>query len=350
MFVPYCTRERFSRAADVTSPAWLSDEIDQAIEAGSRAVDKLVRRGDETRPAFAPWTGTIEYDWPALGNSGPWRFWLGPHSLISTSAVTAGGVDVTASAIGYPAQYGPPYDALDLDQAIGSVYATGDGVGQRSLGITGVWSATLVDERNLSSWVLDGSISSGATTADIVAPVGVGSLVRIGSERMIVTDRDWTATADTATLSASMAAQSLTVASGAAYVRGDTLSVEGERMIVRDIVSNTLTVQRAADGSTLAAHTTAAVFVLRTCTLARAQLGTTAAGHTDGDLVYVHRYPPLVEQLAVAYGLDQRAQENSGYARTVGTGDGTRNASGAGIKALEDRVLEAYGRVLSGAV
>lgn len=350
MFVPYCTRERLSRAADVTSPAWLSEEIDQAIEAGSRAVDKLVRRGDDTRPAFAPWTGTIEYDWPAIGNSGSYRFWLGPHSLISVSAATSGGTDVTASAIGYPAQYGPPYDALDLDQADSSVYATGDGVGQRSLSITGVWSAVPITEDTRSSWVLDGSIASGATEADIVAPVSVGNLIRIGSERMIVTDRDWTATADTATLSASMAAQSLTVASGAAYIRGDTLSIEGERLIVRDIVSNTLVVQRAADGSTLAAHSSAAVFVLRTCTLARAQLGTTAAGHTDGDLVYVHRYPPIVEQLAVAYALDQRAQENSGYARTIGAGDGTRNASGAGISTLEDRVLEAYGRVLSGAV
>lgn len=349
MFVPYCTRERVAAAADVKAPAWLDGEIDLAIEQGSRAVDRLVRRGDDTRPAFAPWYGTIEYDWPANSNNDTYRFWLGVHSLLTIGMVTSGGDDVTANALGYPAQYGAPYEALDLDQSDGDVFTTASGVGQRSLSIAGsTWCATPISELTMSTWTLGTSINATAETAAITADVGVGSLIRIGTERMVITDRTWAATGDSDTLTASMADQAVTVADGTEYVRGDVLLIGAERLRVRDIAGNTLVVQRAMDGSTLAAHTSAAIYALRSCGVTRGALGTTAAAHTAGDPVYVYRFPAIVEQLAVAYALDQRAQETSAYARTVGAGDGERNASGGGIRALERRVLDAYGRVLLG--
>lgn len=349
MFVPYCTRERVAAAADIKSPAWLDGEIDAAIEAASRNVDGLVRRGDQTRPAFAPWSGTIEFDWPSLANNGTYRFWLGPHSLLSMSAVTSGGENVLPAALGYPPQYGPPYEALDLDQSTADVFTTATGIGQRSLSITGVWSATPINETGSAAWVLTGSMDASVGSVGILAQLGVGSLIRVGSERMIVTDRSWTATADTCTITASMADMSLAVANGAAYVRGDTLLAGAERLRVRDIAGNTLTVQRAADGSALAAHSGATIYALRTVGLTRGALGTTAASHAQGDPVFVYRYPSAVEQLAVAYALDQRAQETSAYARTVGSGDGESNASGAGLRRLEERVLGLYGRTLYGA-
>ncbi|MET0916716.1 MAG: hypothetical protein ABWY81_11020 [Jiangellaceae bacterium] len=349
MFVPYCTRERVAAAADIAAPAWMDGEIDLAIEQGSRAVDKLCRRGDDTRPAFAPWTGTIEQDWPAEDNTSTYRYWLGPHSILTIDSVITGGEDATSAALGYPAQYGAPYDALDLDQAGSDVFTTADGIGQRSLAITGTWCATPIDERSAVAWTLSGSINSSAPTADLLAPLGVGSLIRIGSERIVVTDRTWTATADTATLAANMNDMTLAVASGAAYLRGDVLLVGAERVKVRDIAGNTLVVQRAADGSALAAHTTTGVYVQRTCGVARGALGTTAAAHTAGDPIYVYRFPAVVEKLAVAYALDQLAQETANYARTVGSGDGERNATLTGLKAAEERVLSAYGRALYGA-
>lgn len=343
MFVPYATRERLAAAADVTWAAWLDGELDLAIEQGSRAVDKLCRRGDETRPAFAPWTGTIEFDWPTDANRSSYRYWLGPHSLLTTETVTSGGDDVTTAALGYPAQYGPPYEALDLDQADSFTYTTATGIGQRSLAVAGTWCATPINELTMATWTLTGSISSGDVSADLLAVLGVGSQIRIGTERMIVTDRAWAATGDSDTLTASMNDTSVTVADGAAYVRGDTLILDSERVRVRDVVGNTLVVQRAVDGSALAAHTAAPIYALRTCGIARGALGTTAAGHTAGDPVYVYRYPAIVEQLAVAYALDQRAQETANYARAKTVGDGSP------LKVLEDRVLGAYGRVLTGA-
>ncbi len=348
MFVPYATRERVAAASDVKSVAWLDGEIDLAIEQGSRAVDKLCRRGDDTRPAFAPWYGAIEYDWPTLNDRGTYRRWLGPHALLTIGTVTTGGDDATTAAIGYPPEFGAPYDALDLDQADGSTFTTSDGIGQRSLSITGTWCATPVSELTMSGWTLTGSINASVTTAGILAPIGVGSLIRIGSERMVVTDRTWLDTGDTSTLTASMSDMSMAVTDGTDYVRGDVLIVGAERVKVRDIVGNSLIVQRAVDGSALAAHTTAPVYALRTCSVARGALGTTAASHTAGDSVYVYRFPPVVEQLAVAYALDQRAQETSGYGRKQTGPNSDASTSGAGISILEQRVLASYGRTLFG--
>jgi len=346
VFVPYCTRERVARAADITAPAWLDDEIDAAIEQASRSVDRLCRRGDDTRPAFAPWTGTIEYDWPAVSNDSTYRFWLGAHSLLSVAAVTSGGDNITADCFGAPPEYGPPYDALDVDQSTSAVFTLADGIGQRSLVINGVWCATPLDDR--AGWTLGADLDDSASSATILGGLwlGVGSLLRIGTERMIVTDRSWLVTADTATLTASMADQSLAVASGTAYGRGDMLIIGAERLVVRDIAGNTLTVQRATDGSTLAAHSGAPVYVRHGCTLTRAALGTTAASHSSGATVYVYRYPAIVEQLTVAYALDQRRQETAAY----GAGSAEQANSGAGVAALEERVLNAYGRILFGSV
>jgi len=346
MFVPYCTRERVARAASITAPAWLDAEIDEAIEQASRAVDRLVRRGDDARPAFAPWSGTIEFDWPSITNDSTHRFWLGPHSLLTIAAVTSGGENITADCFGAPPQYGAPYDALDVDQSTSAVFTLDGGIGQRSLSVNGVWCATPIDEQ--SGWTLNTTIAADDTTAEILGgrTLGVGSLLRIGTERLIVTDRSWVTTADTVTLTASMADQSVAVSSGTAYARGDSLLLNAERMVVRDIAGNTLTVQRATDGSALASHSSATVYALRNCTLSRAALGTTAASHSSGATVYVYRYPAIVEQLAVAYALDQRARETAGY----GSGGEHSRSQDFNQESIEDRVLRAYGRVMFGSV
>lgn len=76
----------------------------------------------------------------------------------------------------------------------------------------------------------------------------------------------------------------------------------------------------------------------------RGALGTTAAAHTSGTQLYVYKAPALIEQLNVAYALDQRAQEAGTYARTVGEGEGQRVVTGHAIKRLEDAVKQAFGR------
>lgn len=339
----YITRERYMRAADVKAVAYVTAEIDAVIESGARDVDRLVRRGDATRPGLAPWLGTRTFDWPTADQFRNYKFWLGPHKLIRADSVISGGTDITHDVQLSPVQSGPPYNAITVDRATNSVLTFESGVGQRSLVVTGLWGET-DEERTATTWTLGSSPSATTTTVTINAPIGVGSVVRAGDERMTVTERTWATSGQTGSLSANVSAQSLTVSDGSAFFPGETLLIESERVIVQDVAGNVLTVKRAVDGTTLAAHTTATIYYARSCTVERGSLGTVADSHTSGAQVYVWAPPPLAADLNLAYALDRREQERSAYARTIGTEDNARPVGRGGIKSLEERVEERYGR------
>ena len=341
----YTTRERVMRAADIKASAYLNAEVDLAIEAGARRIDDLCKRGDQTRPGFAPWTGTLSFDWPSATrlNESSFRLTFGQNALTTLSAVTSGGTAVTTSAYGTPLE-GPPYDAIALDRGANLTLDPGDAAGQRSTTLTGVWCGCVPAESTRSAWTLGATVTGSAGTLTLNAPFGVGQIVRLDSERLIVTDRAWSASGQTGTLAAQVNAQTLAVSNGAAFFAGEELILDAERMLVRDIAGNNLLVQRAVGGSTLAAHTSASIMWSRTALCERGALGTTAAAHTSGAQVYFYKPPNLIEQLNVAYALDQRQQESSAYARTVGSGDSERQASGRSIKDLEKAVIAAYGR------
>lgn len=334
----YSSRERVMRATDVKASAYLASEIDAAIESASQAVDSLCKRGDEIRPGFAPWTGTIAFDWPTLNNDNAYRFWLNNHTLLSVESATSAGVDVTADLLLWP-EYGPPYSALDLDQGEGSIFTFTSGRGQRSLSITGTWGYSDA-EKSASAWTLNGTVGAGDTTLTLNAPIGVGSIVRIGDERVQVLERFWADSGQAGSLTASMAAQTLAVSDGSAFLSGEELIIDAERVLVREVAGNNVFVQRAAGGSTLAVHTSAVIYWARSCQVQRASLGTTAAAHTDGALVYLFTPPALIEQLTVAYALEQRGQE------VAGEQDGRKFSGSTPVSDLEKRVLSAYGRQL----
>ena len=340
----YATRERVMRAADIRATAYVSSEIDSALQSASQAVDDLCKRGDAIRPGFAPWEGSITFDWPKPNNDDPYRFYLNQHTLLTADGAVSGGVDISSALLPWP-EYGPPYTALDVDQGSGQLLTFVEGVGQRSLTITGTWGYTDA-EKTLSTWTLSTSINASATAATLNAPFGVGSIVRIGDERMFVTERAWATSSQTGSLTKSAAAQTLAVADGSVFLAGEELLIDAERVLIRDIASNNLIVQRAQSGSALAEHTTATIYWSRSCTVERGVLGTTAATHNSGAQVYLFTPPALVEQLTVAYALNTREQESSAYARTIGSGDNERAASGRGISDLEKQVLATYGRQL----
>ena len=110
-------------------------------------------------------------------------------------------------------------------------------------------------------------------------------------------------------------------------------------MLVEDISGNNLTVKRAWDGSPIAAHTAGAViYAPRTLTVTRGALGTTAATHSSGATVQRWDPPGQASQLCVAEALTDLLQGRSGYARTAGSGDSEREASGRGLRDLRERV------------
>jgi hypothetical protein len=120
--------------------------------------------------------------------------------------------------------------------------------------------------------------------------------------------------------------------------------LDSERMLIVDIAGNNLTVKRAWDGTVLAAHTGSSIYAPRTLTVTRGALGTTAAIHTTAAAITCHVVPGLVRELCIAEATNLLLQGASGYARTIGAGDYTKESSGTGLANLRDQVYAAYGR------
>jgi len=346
MRAPYTTVERVMRAADIKSTAYATNEILDAILSASESVDRLVRLGDETRPGFAPWVGAITFDWPVANNSRGYRFNLNQFRLNELTSLVSGGDSMTGQTLPWPS-YGPPFSAIEIDQAGSDSLDYRSGVGQRSLVVSGTWGV-LGSTSERSTWTLGASVSASAGTLLLNAPIGVGSIVSLGSERVIVSARSWVSSGQTSSgaLAAAVNVQSVSVSDGSAFLAGEEVIVDSERMLIREIVGNTLNVQRATSGTTLAAHLAGAtVYWARSCEVERGALGTTADSHTSGSALGIYRAPDLAEQLTIAYALDRRAQESAGYARTIGQGESERQVSGRGIAELEKRIVAAYGRI-----
>lgn len=340
----YCTRESVMASPDIKANAYAADRIDAAISSGADMIDSMCRLGARSNgiPGFAPWYGTLSFDWPNDQDARAGEFYLDQHTLISLTSLTSGGTSVPIGSVFLePAAGGPPYRSIRLDRSGSSSFSSGTGVGQRSLVPTGLWGHSNVER---SSSTVSGALTSSATSMSSAANVGVGSIIRVDSERMIVTGRSWVSSAQTGTLAASNSAQTLAVSDGTAFRAGEELLIDAERLLIRDIAANNLVVQRAWGGSALAAHTTATIYYAHTLAVERGALGTTAASHSDGATVYIWQPPSLVSTLNRAYALDTFFQEGSGYARTIGAQESEREFNSRGIRQLEDRVCNAYAR------
>jgi hypothetical protein len=169
---------------------------------------------------------------------------------------------------------------------------------------------------------------------------------------MLVTNR---AMADTGQnvggsgLTAQQNSVSLTVTDGSLFAVDETLLVESERMLVVDIAGNILTVQRAWDGTILAAHAAGVdIYAPRALTVTRGALGTTAATHADETPVVRWDPPGLVRDLVIAEALNRVTNEQAGYVRTRRTSGGGASTDQAltarDLPALRQQVYNAHGR------
>jgi len=335
----YCHRDEVLAALDVAETARVSAQVDRLIAAASRSVEHLCHR------QFYPTKTTRYVEWPSDQLGTAHRVWLdGAHELISLTSVTSGGTALTSYFL-EPQGSGPPYTRLEVDLS-GSDSLTAGDTAQRSIALTGVFGACA--DTTLSGALAE-ALDASETGVDVTdsSSVGVGSLLLVDTEYMQVTRRTLLTTGQTiaADLTASKAAVTVTVASTAGITAGEVITVDAERMLVSDLTATTLIVERAWSGSQLAAHTTGAtVYAPRTLTVERGVLGTTAATHTTSTTVYRHTPPPLVQQLTVAETLVALARERSAYARTVGSGEAIRSASGRDIDDLRKQVYRAHGR------
>lgn len=341
MGIWYASREDVMRAVDSKESARNASQIDRALEAASRNIEGLCHR------TFYPQVATRYFDWPNMQRAAPWRLWLDANELISVSAVTSGGTTIaTADVLLEPNQYGPPYSRLELN--IGSDAAFGGGsTHQRDITITGLYGYRN-DEQLVGD--LDGTITSSATTLDVTAAplIGVGSLLRIGTERMTVTGKTMRSTfVTTTTALIAKASDDVIAGVSAGFAVGEVILVDGERMLIVDQSPTSLMVRRGWDGSTLATHSLGAtIYAPRTLTITRGVLGTTAAAHTSGDDVYQWEPPGPVKSLTIAEAVSTLTQEQSAYSTTVRSGESgsERTRDLRGVAALRQQVYDSYGR------
>lgn len=344
----YCTREDVQRALDVKEAARAARQVDRAIEAGAREIEGCMHR------IFYPLTATRTFDWPSPNRSRSWRLWLNQHELASITTLVAGGVTIAASDyLLYPAG-GPPYNRVEIDLDSSAAFASG-GTHQQAISIAGVYAGCRLDEADAGQ--LAEALDASETSVDVTdaAAVGVGDLLRVGSERMLVTGRTMLDSGQNlgGNLTASNANVTVPVSDGTAYHVDEVILVDSERMLIVDIAGNSLTVRRAWDGSVLAAHTAGAdIYAPRTLTVERAAAGTTAAAHAGGAAVVRHVPPGPIVALNVGLALAQLLGEQSGYARpesrsgSGSTSDSRRRTQehGVGLAALWDAAYAACGR------
>lgn len=338
----YCTMEDVTRSVDIQETARAQAIVRREIGAAANKVDSLCKR------VFYPWTGTRYVDWPSrTPGQTSYRVWLdASRQLVSLTSLKSGGETIdTADVLLEPQSVGPPYDELQLDLSSSARFSSG-ATFQRSLAMTGVFGFDLNED---PAGTLAASVSSTSATSITVSDgsaIGVGSLLRVDSERMIVTARSWLTSAQTlqTPLTASAANVAVVVTTGSAFNVGELVLLDSERMLIVDIAGNTLTVKRAQDGSVLATHTGSIVYVSRTLTVARGVLGTTAATHSSSAAIVSHVYPPLVNELATAEAIVGIINAGAGYARTIGSGENVKEARGAGLLDLRKQARSAFGR------
>lgn len=322
--VAYVSREDVMSATDVSTID--THRVDEAIEQATDAVNKLCQR------VFYPTTETRTIQVNPDNRS---LLRLGRNEATAIETIMDGDTEVTAYTLrdtDAPSN-NHPYTKIDFDAA----------PSEDELDITGTFGFT---DSTAYVTTLDGGINSSQVTMNVYsgARIGTGELYRIDDEWVRITERNFIdSTDDTdANLTADWSSQTINVTG---INVGEVILIGAEQMLVQAVTDTSIIVQRAVNGSVLAAHTApASVYVYRGCTIERAQLGSTAAAHTDNADIGRLAVPGKVKQLAKAYALDILAQEATGYARTAGTGDNERQVNTPALMRLENDVQKMYGR------
>ncbi len=356
----YASREMVKSALDSLETARNNRQIDSAIESASRGIEDLC--GNRK---FYPWTGTRHKTWPqgqaqyppfyrlSLGyRAGLYRLWLDADELITLTAISDAGNTVTlANVILEPINLGPPYTRIELDRSSTSSFAFD--LAQNNIALTGTFGYS-ADEDTAGSTAE--ALDSSETGVDITdsSLIGIGDLIRVDSERMIVLDKRSITTGQAlqTPLTASNANVAVVVTNGSLYAVEEVITLDTEKMRIVDILGNTLVVVRAVDGSVLATHSGSTIYAPRTLVVERGSVGTTAATHSTSAAIYRNRPPGLVQELCIAEAVVTLQQKSSGYATPTASSDRGNpdkayrrpTSYGSGLPDLRDRTTAAHGR------
>jgi hypothetical protein len=322
----YATREEVKTALDFKQGAAANQLIDQKLADSCDQVDKLLHR------RFYPMLDTRSWDWPTPQTPRPWRLWLDDNEMCSApTSMSSGGVAIDVSTvIPYPnwaLARQEPITHLELNVNTTSAFSAAQ-TWQNAITATSWFGYS--DVQIPAGAIPSGGITSSATQVNLGVPGyrGVGSILLVDGERMLVTERRSVDTGTTlqANMAANNAANLLQVADPTQYALYEWLTIDGERMFVYDTLGANLLVKRAMDGTPLAAHSAgASIYAQRLLTVTRGALGTIPAAHSAAAPITEHDAPGMIRQLVVADTIVNLIQTRAGYPAVRG-----RSSAGGG--------------------
>jgi hypothetical protein len=335
----YASLGEVKRAADIASSALYDARLSDVLTEATDAVRSLCNR------SFEPVIQTVVYQWPQDMTQDSRMLWLGQHQFISISEVIDGDGQILNLAnlklfvFGSEDGGQPPYNALWNENG----WTANSRFPNRSLTVTGTVGYQ-VSETVVATTVTTLS----GTTVDVSdgSQIAQGSLIRIGNERLVVRDKGWINSGNSAaiTLDAEEFSDRFTVTSGGAFHVGESITIESEEMRITKITGNQLIVQRATNGSAISAHVAVTLlYVDRRLTVERSVLGSTAVNTISGADVLVFGFPGLVRQLCRAEALNIINQDAAAYGSRSGSGQGEIPLTERALELLRKRVLSAHG-------
>ncbi len=340
----YTSREAVKAAVGISGPD-LDTLVDGYIEAGSEDVEHILLR------RFIPQTATKLFRWPPrIGDAVTLTF--PDEDLIAVTTLQAAAQDSSPTEIvadDYfvePVNAGPPYTRIEIDLSSSAAFASGD-TPQRSISVEGRWGFGEDTKAAGALAEADDGVELALNVTDS-SLIGVGDTMLIGSEAMFVSGKALLTTGTTLndTLTADQNDVTVTLADGTAVKQGEVLTFDSERMLVESISGNDLAVQRAYDGSLLAAHTTGiTVYAPRTLTMTRGENGTTAASHADTTAIVKYAPPADVVEYVRAYAIAHHQQGRSGWTGVVGGDQGSVETKMFGLWAMRQALIEKYKKV-----
>lgn len=345
MGVFYCTREQFMSAGVITPSSQANRTVDRLLESKSRQIEESLGR------SFFPYLQTRYYDFPTQFGQSTYRLYLN-GDLLEVVTLTIGGEVVASGYFLEPVNYATGYDGaqdsysrLEMDLSGSSSFSSGETT-QRSIAIAGLWGYS---NKSAPAGTLAVALSDTTGVTVILsdsAVAGVGDLIKIDSERMIITEKRLRDTG--ANLNGGLDSEDsdtlVTLDDATLVHEGEIITVDAEKMYIDSIAGNDCIVERAVQGSVLAAHSTAvSVYAPRTATVERGAAGTTAATHLVSTAITRNVPPQLITDLCIAEAASTFYQEKAGYARTVGSGDGVMQVTGRGLADVR-KAAEVYRR------
>lgn len=313
----YVTRDVVMRALDVAPSALQVQRVDDLIMAGSEFVEAECQRH------FYPIDATYTFDWPNYQYTYPWKLYLEQYELAAPPTKVVSGtylpvpVDITSAVIPQPINDGPPYTRIELRRDKSFSFGNNT-TPQNDIGITGTFGFWIkpVPACTLAVAMTDTTGTSLTLSAGPTAGPGVGDVVLVESERMLVTDISYISTGISATSGGTLAQKTdnvIGVPDGTQFSAGEVILIEQEFMLITNVAGNNLWVLRGVAGSILTTHSNMLIYANRLATVQRGALGTTAATHTQGKAVQRFEYPALVRQVATAHALIAKVNEPGAY-------------------------------------